>query len=130
MPTRASLATSNRRSLAALCVCVCLLLGATTSHAERAQGTVFVDSNGNGQRDSGEPGVPNVRVSDGLRISVTDKQGEYTLDITAPAIVFVVKPKGYRTALSPENLPRFYYCLLYTSPSPRDQRGSRMPSSA
>ena len=24
----------------------------------------------------------------------------------------------------------FTYCLLYTSPSPRDQRGSRMPSSA
>ena len=24
----------------------------------------------------------------------------------------------------------FYVCLLYTSPSPRDQRGSRMPSSA
>ena len=24
----------------------------------------------------------------------------------------------------------FYCCLLYTSPSPRDQRGSRMPSSA
>ena len=23
-----------------------------------------------------------------------------------------------------------YFCLLYTSPSPRDQRGSRMPSSA
>ena len=26
--------------------------------------------------------------------------------------------------------PSFYPCLLYTSPSPRDQRGSRMPSSA
>ena len=25
---------------------------------------------------------------------------------------------------------RVYFCLLYTSPSPRDQRGSRMPSSA
>ena len=24
----------------------------------------------------------------------------------------------------------FFSCLLYTSPSPRDQRGSRMPSSA
>ena len=24
----------------------------------------------------------------------------------------------------------FHPCLLYTSPSPRDQRGSRMPSSA
>ena len=27
-------------------------------------------------------------------------------------------------------LTRTYTCLLYTSPSPRDQRGSRMPSSA
>ena len=26
--------------------------------------------------------------------------------------------------------PKVYLCLLYTSPSPRDQRGSRMPSSA
>ena len=25
---------------------------------------------------------------------------------------------------------RICFCLLYTSPSPRDQRGSRMPSSA
>ena len=25
---------------------------------------------------------------------------------------------------------QYYRCLLYTSPSPRDQRGSRMPSSA
>ena len=25
---------------------------------------------------------------------------------------------------------QFLICLLYTSPSPRDQRGSRMPSSA
>ena len=28
------------------------------------------------------------------------------------------------------NIARPYPCLLYTSPSPRDQRGSRMPSSA
>ena len=28
------------------------------------------------------------------------------------------------------NLTDLYSCLLYTSPSPRDQRGSRMPSSA
>ena len=25
---------------------------------------------------------------------------------------------------------KYFICLLYTSPSPRDQRGSRMPSSA
>ena len=28
------------------------------------------------------------------------------------------------------NLEKAIHCLLYTSPSPRDQRGSRMPSSA
>ena len=28
------------------------------------------------------------------------------------------------------SVDRGIYCLLYTSPSPRDQRGSRMPSSA
>ena len=28
------------------------------------------------------------------------------------------------------NLKQLQLCLLYTSPSPRDQRGSRMPSSA
>ena len=28
------------------------------------------------------------------------------------------------------NVAFTYSCLLYTSPSPRDQRGSRMPSSA
>ena len=41
--------------------------------------------------------------------------------------------------VSPDKVPNTYFlgasgilyvCLLYTSPSPRDQRGSRMPSSA
>ena len=31
---------------------------------------------------------------------------------------------------SADTLSEFDACLLYTSPSPRDQRGSRMPSSA
>ena len=36
-------------------------------------------------------------------------------------------PSGYCAKLCRN---RVYACLLYTSPSPRDQRGSRMPSSA
>ena len=32
--------------------------------------------------------------------------------------------------LSKKNRNRLYNCLLYTSPSPRDKRQSRMPSSA
>ena len=47
---------------------------------------------------------------------------------------------GYENVSTQEELNRINYflsnvkdnfsCLLYTSPSPRDQRGSRMPSSA
>ena len=45
------------------------------------------------------------------------------------AACLVVKRSRYRQVggLDEENLT---VCLLYTSPSPRDQRGSRMPSSA
>ena len=32
--------------------------------------------------------------------------------------------------MSNQHFAAFWACLLYTSPSPRDQRGSRMPSSA
>ena len=37
---------------------------------------------------------------------------------------------GYPFWLDGTGGARFNDCLLYTSPSPRDQRGSRMPSSA
>ena len=38
--------------------------------------------------------------------------------------------REYATAMSISLLSNDRTCLLYTSPSPRDQRGSRMPSSA
>ena len=49
--------------------------------------------------------------------------------------VLEVLPDGFGFLRAPEAnyLPGpddIYVCLLYTSPSPRDQRGSRMPSSA
>ena len=37
---------------------------------------------------------------------------------------------AFRRALRGDPPARVEPCLLYTSPSPRDQRGSRMPSSA
>ena len=39
----------------------------------------------------------------------------------------LAKPPGVRRIVA---LGDSFTCLLYTSPSPRDQRGSRMPSSA
>ena len=37
---------------------------------------------------------------------------------------------GHTSELSINSTEDVHVCLLYTSPSPRDQRGSRMPSSA
>ena len=45
---------------------------------------------------------------------VTDQYGQVSLDGLTQEDIVTVR----------------YLCLLYTSPSPRDQRGSRMPSSA
>ena len=46
---------------------------------------------------------------------VTNAERDYTVKVDA-------------TGLAPGTT--YYYCLLYTSPSPRDKRQSRMPSSA
>ena len=47
------------------------------------------------------------------------------------ALVGVAQPGKFGGDVSHLNLHKtFCICLLYTSPSPRDQRGSRMPSSA
>ena len=43
---------------------------------------------------------------------------------------FVVKHKKSRPGRNPKTGEPYNICLLYTSPSPRDISGSRMPSSA
>ena len=42
----------------------------------------------------------------------------------------LIKSAADNTATKAHNGQLLDICLLYTSPSPRDQRGSRMPSSA
>ena len=42
----------------------------------------------------------------------------------------IVEKIFFTELLDHSNFAGIYICLLYTSPSPRDQRGSRMPSSA
>ena len=48
--------------------------------------------------------------------------------VSSPVADARVIPYGAETSTEVEATA--YACLLYTSPSPRDQRGSRMPSSA
>jgi hypothetical protein len=83
-----------------------------------AQGVVFEDRNENGVRDEGEPGVSGVRVSDQRTVTVTDRKGRWVLPEHDEAIYFVVKPRGYTTPASTDNLPRFYYVHKTTPPLP------------
>ena len=43
---------------------------------------------------------------------------------------FTLKKGELLTVLGPSGCGKTTFCLLYTSPSPRDMRRSRMPSSA
>ena len=64
--------------------------------------------------------------------SITSKAPKYVLIffITIVSIglieALILSPEDYKQG----NSVRIMYCLLYTSPSPRDKRQSRMPSSA
>jgi hypothetical protein len=76
---------------------------------QQARGFVFDDQNTNGVRDEGEPGIPQVRVSNGAAIVLTDAEGRYQLPVDEDEIVFVIKPRNWSTPLGPTRLPLFYY---------------------
>lgn len=82
---------------------------AKASASDMARGTVFDDRNGNGQRDDGEPGIAEIRVSNGTDIVLTDDQGRYSLSVDDDEIIFVIKPRGWATPLNANNLPQFFY---------------------
>jgi len=86
-----------------------------------AQGVVFEDQNGNGIRDDGEAGLEGVRVSDQRSVTVTDGKGRWVLPEHDQAIYFVIKPRGYRTPASEENLPLFYYIHMNTEALPLEE---------
>ena len=80
-----------------------------TEQPQFATGTVFHDTNANGQLDSGEPPLADIRVSNGREIVRTDEKGRYRLPVTDDTIVFVIKPGGWQTPYDEFNRPRFYY---------------------
>ena len=67
--------------------------------AATISGVVYVDQNGNGSKDNGEPGLPNVGVSDGISVVTTGSNGTYTLTYnnTSAHFVYVSVPSGYKS---------------------------------
>ncbi len=88
---------------------------------EIARGVVFDDKNANGTRDRDEPGIKDIRVSNGSDIVKTDADGHYELSVDDDAIIFVIKPRDWATPLSRNHLPQFYY-IHKPKGSPEDFR--------
>ena len=88
-----------------------------------AKGVVFHDANWNRRFDDGEQGIAGIKVSNGKDIVVTDDHGRYQIDVTDDTIVFVVKPRGWRTPLNEHRLPRFYYIHKPHGSPPLKYRG-------
>lgn len=76
---------------------------------ETARGRVYHDLNQNQKFDAGERLLPGIKVSNGREIVVTDGNGAYELPVDDDTIVFVIKPRGWRTPLNADNLPQFFY---------------------
>ncbi len=75
-----------------------------------ARGTVYHDRNGNRQQDTGEEGLAKIAVSNGQEIVETNADGRYEIPVDAQdGVVFLSKPRGWRTPLSEDRLPSFYY---------------------
>jgi len=93
-----------------MCLIATVVLSVTVARADQiAQGLVFHDANGNGLYDQGEPPIADVMVSNGRDITRTGADGRYSIPVDDDSFVFVIKPRGYRTAVDSLNLPRFYY---------------------
>lgn len=80
-----------------------------TGSIQVASGYVFHDLNGNQKRDTEEPGLPDVRVSNGSEIVRTDVEGRYELKVDDDQILFVIKPRNWKTPVNQDQLPQFYY---------------------
>ena len=91
-----------------------LAFSTTANDSTLLQGVYLFDSNANTHR------------------SIWQQKGEYenlVFDKQGNQLAFHANFDTTEATVPPFEL-LYWNCLLYTSPSPRDQRGSRMPSSA
>ena len=74
-----------------------------------------------------EPGILNGAQ---VPLSRVDKIEGPAIELSGDSKTMAWNIVSQRIDLKSGEMYRLTFCLLYTSPSPRDQRGSRMPSSA
>lgn len=85
------------------------LLISTFLFAQTASGFVFLDSNGNGVKESNEKGLQGICVSNGTEVVQTNSKGQWKLPVNEDAGLFVIKPTNYQVPLNKSMLPQYYY---------------------
>jgi len=95
-----------KKSIVSICV---LLFSIGILAQSNVQGYVFEDANQNAKKDRKENGIPNVAVTNGVEVVLTDKKGKYELPLADDQIILVIKPSNYRINVSENNLPQFFY---------------------
>ncbi|MBY0297744.1 MAG: calcineurin-like phosphoesterase family protein [Methylobacterium sp.] len=83
--------------------------GAPGMGAGQVTGIVYEDRGGLGRRGPGDPGIPDVLVSNGRDVARTDADGRYALPVGDETVIFVIKPTGYALPRDADNIPRFSY---------------------
>src|ERR1043166_2023328 len=107
MLTRRDVVKAGAATAAALSVAT---VTPAQAQGSTVSGIVFEGRSGPGRRQSSDPGVAGIMVSNGRDVVKTDASGRYTLPIEDESIIFVIKPTGYALPLEPAtNLPRFHY---------------------
>lgn len=98
------------RAMRSLVCLLCLLLGgfADTGVARDLHGRVYLDIDRDGQRDRGEPGVPDVQLSNGRGFARTDAKGRYRIELRDGDTLFLVKPSAYALPIGADGLPVFW----------------------
>jgi len=72
-------------------------------------GYVFEDLNSDSQRQSNEPGIAGVLVSNGLDVVLTDDNGRYEIPVRPDMDLTVVQPEGWSVPVDERMAPRFAY---------------------
>lgn len=88
---------------------VALFITFTAFSQQIAKGYVYDDANRNGRKDRREAGIPNVAVSNGVDVVLTDSKGFYSIPVSDDNTIFVIKPSGYKTPVDEDFIPQFYY---------------------
>ena len=75
---------------------------------KRGETESFVSGTIYGVRSGRKVVLPQVRVSNGRDVVLTDRLGRYRLPVASGDVVFLTKPRGFALPLNADNLPQFY----------------------